>query len=150
MNISNKKRASENILNAKEPEQSTDESTEDDEEDIMDADELHKSSVEVTSKDETDDYDLLYPSGLVGNGSEKREYGDEMETAGESNETLMEEDSQENSKELVEDVELEGHAEIGQIDEKNGLILPTGQWYAPSAVINDAWYCMVLHGIEWY
>ena len=46
---------------------------------------------------------------------------------------------------------------------KNGLILPTGQWYAPSAVINDAgycmvlhgihgiaWYCMVLHGIAWY
>ena len=34
--------------------------------------------------------------------------------------------------------------------EKNGLILPTGQWYAPSAVINDAWYRMVLHGIAWY
>ena len=43
---------------------------------------------------------------------------------------------------------------------KNGLILPTGQWYAPSAIINDvwycmvllamAWYCMVLHGIKWY
>ena len=33
---------------------------------------------------------------------------------------------------------------------KNGLILPTGQWYAPSAVINTAWYCMVLHGIAWY
>ena len=33
---------------------------------------------------------------------------------------------------------------------KNGLILPTGQWYAPSAVINDAWYCMVLHGIVLY
>ena len=33
---------------------------------------------------------------------------------------------------------------------KNGLILPTGQWYAPSAVINDAWYCMILNGIEWY
>ena len=32
---------------------------------------------------------------------------------------------------------------------KNGLILPTGQWYAPSAVINDAWYCMVLHGFAW-
>ena len=30
------------------------------------------------------------------------------------------------------------------------IILPTGQWYAPSAVINDAWYCMVLHGIAWY
>ena len=40
-----------------------------------------------------------------------------METAGESNETLMEEDSQENSKELVEDIELEGQAEIGQLDE---------------------------------
>ena len=49
---------------------------------------------------------------------------------------------------------------------KNVLILPTGQWYAPSAVIYDslycmvlhgcrvshyiAWYCMVLHGIAWY
>ena len=33
---------------------------------------------------------------------------------------------------------------------KNGLILPTGQWYAPSAVINDACYCMVLHGIALY
>ena len=33
---------------------------------------------------------------------------------------------------------------------KNGLELPTGQWYAPSAVINDAQYCMVLHGIAWY
>ena len=30
---------------------------------------------------------------------------------------------------------------------KMAIILPTGQWYAPSAVINDAWYCMVLHGI---
>ena len=33
---------------------------------------------------------------------------------------------------------------------KNGLTLPTGQWYAPSAVDNDAWYCMVLHGITLY
>ena len=33
---------------------------------------------------------------------------------------------------------------------KNGLILPTGQWYAPSAIITDAWYCMVLHGIALY
>ena len=33
---------------------------------------------------------------------------------------------------------------------KNGLILPTGQWYAPSPVINDAWYCIVLHVIAWY
>ena len=32
---------------------------------------------------------------------------------------------------------------------KMAIILPTGQWYAPSAVINDAWYCMVLHGIAW-
>ena len=30
------------------------------------------------------------------------------------------------------------------------IILPTGQWYAPSAVINDAWYCMALHGIALY
>ena len=33
---------------------------------------------------------------------------------------------------------------------KHGLILPIGQWYAPSAVINDAWYCLVLHGIALY
>ena len=33
---------------------------------------------------------------------------------------------------------------------KMAIILPTGQWYAPSAVINDAWYCIVLHGIAWY
>jgi len=33
---------------------------------------------------------------------------------------------------------------------KMANILPTGQWYAPSAVINDAWYCMVLHGIALY
>ena len=26
---------------------------------------------------------------------------------------------------------------------KMAIILPTGQWYAPSAVTNDAWYCMV-------
>lgn len=122
ISYSTKNSAKENILensmedDAKEPEQSTDESTEDDEddeEDITDADELHKSSVEVTSEDKTDDFDLLYPSGLVGTGSEKREYGDEIETAGVSNETLMEEDSQETSK----DIELEGQAEIGQHDE---------------------------------
>ena len=34
---------------------------------------------------------------------------------------------------------------------KNGHVLPTGQWYALSAVIiDDAWYCMVLHSIAWY
>ena len=33
---------------------------------------------------------------------------------------------------------------------KMAIILPIGQWYAPSAVINDAWYCMVLHGIALY
>ena len=33
---------------------------------------------------------------------------------------------------------------------KNGRILPTGQWYAPSAVTKNAWYCMVLHGIALY
>ena len=33
---------------------------------------------------------------------------------------------------------------------KMAIILPTGQWYAPSAVINDAWYNRVLHGIAWY
>ena len=39
------------------------------------------------------------------------------------------------------------------LNAKNGHVVPTGQWYAPSAVINDAriaWYCMVLHGIAWY
>ena len=35
-------------------------------------------------------------------------------------------------------------------DVKNGHLLPTGQWYAPSAVIKHAWYCMVLHGVAWY
>ena len=30
---------------------------------------------------------------------------------------------------------------------KMAIILPTGQWYAPSAIINDAWYCMVLQCI---
>ena len=40
--------------------------------------------------------------------------------------------------------------EHNAINIKNGLILPTGQWYAPSRVINDAWYCMVLHGITLY
>ena len=30
---------------------------------------------------------------------------------------------------------------------KMAIILPTGQWYAPSAVLNDSWYCMVLHCI---
>ena len=33
---------------------------------------------------------------------------------------------------------------------KMAIILPTGQWYAPSAVIDDAWYCIVLHSIAWY
>ena len=37
-----------------------------------------------------------------------------------------------------------------QYMEKMAIILPTGQWYAPSAVINVPWYCMVLHGIAWY
>ena len=26
---------------------------------------------------------------------------------------------------------------------KMAILVPTGQWYAPSAVMNDAWYCMV-------
>ena len=33
---------------------------------------------------------------------------------------------------------------------KMAIILPTGQWYALSAVINGAWFCMVLYGITWY
>ena len=28
--------------------------------------------------------------------------------------------------------------DVGAVQNKNGHILPTGQWYAPSAVINDA------------
>ena len=28
--------------------------------------------------------------------------------------------------------------------------MPTGQWYAPSAIIKHAWCCMVLHSIAWY
>ena len=44
-----------------------------------------------------------------------------------------------------------GNLEVGNLDgihsfnivhPKNGLILPTGQWYAPSAVINDA---LIMH-----
>ena len=52
------------------------------------------------------------------------------------------------------------HYHISISTKKMAIILPTGQWYAPSAVINDAWYCMVLqcialycivlHGIAWY
>ena len=55
------------------------------------------------------------------------------------------------------------HLFIGRCVEKNGHILATGQWYAPSAVIKHAlyfmvlrglhgiaWYCMVLHCIAWY
>ena len=37
------------------------------------------------------------------------------------------------------------------------IILPTGQWYAPSAVVavcmvlpGIAWHCIVLHSIAWY
>ena len=30
------------------------------------------------------------------------------------------------------------------------IILPTGQWYTPSAVFKDAWYCMVWHGMAWF
>ena len=36
------------------------------------------------------------------------------------------------------------------VDSKMAIILPTGQWYAPSAVFNVPWYCMVLHGVAWY
>ena len=31
-----------------------------------------------------------------------------------------------------------GHSDSDEEEDKNGLILPTGQWYAPSAVINLA------------
>ena len=39
---------------------------------------------------------------------------------------------------------------LAQDGKKMAIILPTGQWYAPSAIINDAWYCMALHNIAWY
>ena len=47
---------------------------------------------------------------------------------------------------------------ITSLIKKMASILPTGQWYAPSAVIawycivlhSIAWYCMVMHGIAWY
>ena len=45
----------------------------------------------------------------------------------------------------VQEVQVQVSKEV-----KNGHILPTGQWYAPSAVINDTWYCMELHGMAWY
>ena len=44
------------------------------------------------------------------------------------------------------------HLVLSTLMLKNGHILPTGQWYAPSAVIKHAWYawyCMVLHCITW-
>ena len=34
---------------------------------------------------------------------------------------------------------------IGLGSDKNGHILPTGQWYAPSAVVNDALILHILH-----
>ena len=45
-----------------------------------------------------------------------------------------------------------GVTAIKTITIKMAIILPTGtgQWYAPPAVINDARYCMALHGIAWY
>ena len=46
---------------------------------------------------------------------------------------------------LNEETNLANHTYQSKV--KNSHILPTGQWYAPSAVINDAWYCMVLHCI---
>ena len=45
-------------------------------------------------------------------------------------------------------VDGNGHKCFAKSNGKMAIILPTGQWYAPSAVINDAWYCMVLHGIS--
>ena len=56
-------------------------------------------------------------------------------------------------KHLETEAEKEGcqkSAELEARDQviiKMAIILPTGQRYAPSAVINDAWYCMVLHCI---
>ena len=43
-----------------------------------------------------------------------------------------------------------GQISNGDFIVKMAIILPTGQWYAPSALINDEWYCMVLHCIAWY
>ena len=36
------------------------------------------------------------------------------------------------------------------VELKMAIILPTGQWYASSAVMNDAGYSIVLHGIALY
>ena len=51
---------------------------------------------------------------------------------------------------LEQEVEISFIVRLPMKRLKNGLTLPTGQWYAPSAVINDAWYCLVLPGIAWY
>ena len=45
---------------------------------------------------------------------------------------------------------IPGNTWEGEQEWKNGLLLLTGQWYAPSAVINEACCCMVLHGIALY
>ena len=45
---------------------------------------------------------------------------------------------------------LQSYKDAINCPKKNSHILPIGQWYAPSAVINDAWYCIVLHGIALY
>ena len=50
---------------------------------------------------------------------------------------------------LLGHLALQGHlALLVTMLLKMASILPTGQWYAPSAVI--AWYCIVLHSIAWY
>ena len=51
---------------------------------------------------------------------------------------------------LLQALSLAAAAFSSKQRQKMAIILPTGQWYAPSAVINDAWYCMVLYGIAWY
>ena len=48
---------------------------------------------------------------------------------------------------ILTEVLINGCGEDSDDDDKNSHILPTGQWYAPSAVNNDAWYCMEFHGI---
>ena len=83
-------------------------------------------------------------------------------------------ESEESIRQTWETVTISKLATCSKIEPniiKNGLILPTGQWYAPSAVMHGiaryymvlhsiaryctllhgiAWYCMIPHGIAWY
>ena len=71
----------------------------------------------------------------------------------ETDEEDPDEGPQKSAKEIEEEKKAEKAAQQKMVfsfkDNKNGHILPTGQWYAPSAVIKHPRYCMVLHGIAW-